>query len=121
MPRGCFRQLDELVRLGVAADFVFEAARQPQGPFAHRLIDERRHPRDLVRAGRALEVVAHHQTPHRRVTGERGDVDRSGAAPAFRQIVADWPRRPAIRPDHDGRDALRHLRRSLRVARQFIG
>ena len=116
-----FRQLDELAGLGVAADFVFEAARQAGGAFAHPLIDEQRHARDLVGARGALEVVLHHQPAHGRVADERRDVDGGRRAPPLGQVVADRPRRVAVRPDDDRGDALRDLGLGRRIGGQPRG
>jgi hypothetical protein len=121
VPRRDFRELDELARLGIAADFVLETARQPHGALAHRLIEERRHPRHLVGPRRTLEIVAHHQAANRRMAGERGDVERGRIAAALRQVLANRPRRPAVGPDDGGRDTLRDLRFRCRVAGQFLG
>ena len=114
-------ELDQLRRLAVAADFVLEAARQPGRAFAHPLIDEQRHPRDLVGARRALEVVLHHLATHGGVPDERRDVDRGRRLLSLGQIVADRPRRIAVWPDDDRRDPLRDLRRRAGVRGQPLG
>src|SRR5439155_14888808 len=121
VPRGDLRELHELLRLAVAPDFVLEAARESDRAFAHALIDELRHARDLVVARGPLVVVAHHLATDGRMTDHHEHVERGGMPPALGQIVRDRPRRRPVRADDDCRDPLRDLTLRRRTAGEPLG
>jgi hypothetical protein len=115
------RHRNQLPRFAVAADLVFEPARQSDRPFRHRLIDERRHFLDLVVSRRSFVVVPHHAPSDGGVARHDEDVQRRGMRAAFGEVGGDRPRRRPVGADDDGGDPLRDLRRRARFVGQRAG
>ncbi len=103
------RQGDQLFRVAVAADLIFESARETDGAFPHSAIDERRHPGHFLVARGPLVVIAHHRTTYRRVADHHQDVHSRRVSATLGQVLSDRPRRRSVRAHHQRRDALRNL------------
>ena len=119
--RGDLRELHELAGVGVAADFVLQAARQTHRAFAHPLLDERRHLLNLGVGSRTLVVVAHRQPADSRMADHDGDVHGRGALPPRREVLSDRPRRAAVRTEHHRGNPLCDLGRRRRLRRELGG